>query len=104
MAVSIAGLGMSVITNSSLVLDDATSEIYYAQLVEAESTRTVMAALREVVETRGLFLFLVQRSCRPLFRHAEAGGARGYEPSHPGRTGLGGTRGEDDRGVFTAGE
>ena len=34
-----------------VVLDDATSEIYYAQLVEAESTRTVMAALREVVET-----------------------------------------------------
>src|SRR3982751_2552448 len=41
-----------------VVLDDATSEIYYAQLVEAESTRTVMAALREVVETRGLFCSL----------------------------------------------
>lgn len=38
-----------------VVLDDATSEIYYAQLVEAESTRTVMAALREVIETKGLF-------------------------------------------------
>jgi hypothetical protein len=41
-----------------VVLDDATSEIYYAQLVEAESTRTVMTALREVVETRGLFCSL----------------------------------------------
>jgi transposase len=41
-----------------VVLDDATSEIYYAQLVEAESTRSVMAALREVVETRGLFCSL----------------------------------------------
>jgi len=41
-----------------VVLDDATSEIYYAQLVEAESTRTVMAALREVIETRGLFCSL----------------------------------------------
>jgi len=41
-----------------VVLDDATSEIYYAQLVEAESTRTVMAALCEVVETRGLFCSL----------------------------------------------
>lgn len=41
-----------------VVLDDATSEIYYAQLVEAEATRTVMAALREVVETRGLFCSL----------------------------------------------
>ena len=41
-----------------VVLDDATSEIYYAQLVEAESTRTVMVALREVVETRGLLCSL----------------------------------------------
>ena len=41
-----------------VILDDATSEIYYAQLVEAESTRSVMAALREVVETRGLFCSL----------------------------------------------
>jgi transposase len=41
-----------------VVLDDATSEIYYAQLVEAESTRTVMIALREVIETRGLFCSL----------------------------------------------
>ena len=32
------------------VLDDATSQIYYAQLVEEESTRTVMVALREVIE------------------------------------------------------
>ena len=36
------------------VLDDATSQIYYAQLVEEESTRTVMAALREVIEGHGL--------------------------------------------------
>ena len=28
-----------------VVLDDASSEIYYAQLVEQESTRTVLAAL-----------------------------------------------------------
>ncbi len=41
-----------------VVLDDATSEIYYAQVVPAESTRSVMAALREVVETRGLFCSL----------------------------------------------
>jgi len=38
-----------------VILDDATSEIYYAQLVEEESTRTVMAGLREVIETQGLF-------------------------------------------------
>ena len=41
-----------------VVLDDATSEIYYAQLVEAESTRTVMAALREVIEKKGVFCTL----------------------------------------------
>src|SRR6058998_1862769 len=40
------------------VLDDATSETYYAQLVESESTRTVMAALREVIERRGRFCTL----------------------------------------------
>src|SRR5438132_2639211 len=36
-----------------VILDDATSEIYYAQLVEEESTATVMAALRAVVERQG---------------------------------------------------
>jgi hypothetical protein len=41
-----------------VILDDATSEIYYAQLVEEESTRTVMAGLREVIETWGLFCAL----------------------------------------------
>src|SRR6266566_2475200 len=41
-----------------VILDDATSEIYYAQLVEEESTATVMAALRAVVERQGLFCAL----------------------------------------------
>ena len=41
-----------------MILDDATSEIYYAQLVEEESTRTVMAGLREVIESHGLFCAL----------------------------------------------
>jgi transposase len=41
-----------------VILDDATNEIYYAQLVEEESTRTVMAGLREVIETQGLFCAL----------------------------------------------
>jgi len=41
-----------------VILDDATTEIYDAQLVVEESTRTVMAALREVIETRGLFCSL----------------------------------------------
>ena len=41
-----------------VILDDASSEIYYAQLVEEESTATVMAGLREVVERKGLFCAL----------------------------------------------
>jgi len=41
-----------------VILDDATGEIYYAQLVEEESTQTVMAALREVIERQGLFCAL----------------------------------------------
>jgi transposase len=41
-----------------VILDDATSKIYYAQLVEEESTRTVMAGLREVIENEGLFCAL----------------------------------------------
>ena len=41
-----------------VILDDATSEIYYAQLVEEESTLTVMAALQEVIERKGVFCAL----------------------------------------------
>lgn len=41
-----------------VILDDASSEIYYAQLVEEESTQTVMVALREVIERQGLFCAL----------------------------------------------
>lgn len=41
-----------------VILDDATTEIYYAQLVEEESTATVMAALRAVVERQGVFCSL----------------------------------------------
>ena len=41
-----------------VIMDDATSEIYYAQLVEEESTRTVMVALREVIEQKGVFCAL----------------------------------------------
>lgn len=41
-----------------VVMDDASNEIYYAQLVEEESTPTVLLALREVVEQRGIFCSL----------------------------------------------
>src|SRR6201984_368793 len=41
-----------------VILDDATSEIYYAQLAEEESTATVMAGLKEVIERKGVFCAL----------------------------------------------
>jgi transposase len=41
-----------------VILDDASSAIYYAQLVAEESTATVMAALRAVIEQHGLFCAL----------------------------------------------
>jgi len=41
-----------------VILDDATSEIDYAQLVEEESTVTVMVGLRAVIEHKGLFCAL----------------------------------------------
>src|SRR3954454_21460226 len=56
-----------------VILDDATSEIYYAQLVEEESTRTVMAGLREVIETRGLFCALYSDRGSHFFVTPKAG-------------------------------
>ena len=56
-----------------VILDDATSEIYYAQLVEEESTRTVMAGLREVVETQGLFCSLYSDRGSHFFVTPKAG-------------------------------
>lgn len=57
-----------------VVLDDATSEIYYAQLVEQESTRTVLAGLREVVEQKGLFCALYSDRASHFFLTPQAGG------------------------------
>jgi transposase len=56
-----------------VILDDATSEIYYAQLVEEESTRTVMAGLREVIETQGLFCALYSDRGSHFFVTVKAG-------------------------------
>ena len=57
-----------------MVLDDATSEIYYAQLVEEESTRTVRAALREVIEQKGRFCALSSDRASHFFETPKAGG------------------------------
>jgi hypothetical protein len=58
-----------------VILDDATSEIYYAQLVEEESTLTVMAALQEVIERKGLFCALYSDRGSHFWLTPKAGGA-----------------------------
>lgn len=68
-----------------VILDDATSEIYYAQLVEAESTRSVMAALREVVETRGVFCSLYSDRAGHFFVTPKRG--ERIDPSRPTQVG-----------------
>jgi transposase len=55
------------------ILDDATSEIYHGQLVEEESTRTVMAGLREVIERKGLFCSLYSDRGSHFFVTPKAG-------------------------------
>ena len=57
-----------------VILDDATSEIYYAQLVEEECTRTVMAALRHVVENYGWFASIYSDRASHFFQTPKAGG------------------------------
>jgi transposase len=57
-----------------VILDDATSQIYYAQLVEEESTLTVMAALREVIERQGLFCALYSDRGSHFWHTPKAGG------------------------------
>ena len=56
-----------------VIMDDATSEIYHAQLVEEESTRTVMAGLREVIESKGLFCALYSDRGSHFFVTPKAG-------------------------------
>ena len=56
-----------------VLMDDATSEIYYAQLVEQESTRTVMTGLREVIEQKGLFCALYSDRASHFFLTPKTG-------------------------------
>jgi len=57
-----------------VILDDATSEIYYAQLTEEESTLTVMAGLKEVIERKGVFCALYSDRGSPFWLTPKAGG------------------------------
>ena len=61
------------VIETQAILDDATSEIYYAQLVQEESTRTVMAALRAVIEQKGVFCALYSDRASHFFVTPKAG-------------------------------
>jgi hypothetical protein len=56
------------------VMDDATSEIYYAKLVEQESTATVMEALKRVIEQQGVFCSLYSDRASHFVLTPKAGG------------------------------
>jgi transposase len=62
-----------------VILDDATSEIYYAQLVEEESTATVMAGLREVIERKGVFCALYSDRGSHFWLTPKVGGKVDYQ-------------------------
>jgi hypothetical protein len=55
------------------ILDDATTEVYYARLVEQENTATVMAGLKAVIEQKGLFCSLYSDRGAHFFRTPIAG-------------------------------
>ena len=65
-----------------LRFDDADSEVYYAQLVAEESTKTVMAAIREVVGQQGVFNSLYTDAASHFVHTPVAG----YPPDREHRT------------------
>src|SRR6266478_482810 len=68
-----------------VILDDASSEIYYAQLVEEESSLTVLRALREVIERQGIFCALYSDRASHFFWTPRAGGK--VDPERPTQVG-----------------
>jgi hypothetical protein len=69
-----------------VILDEATSEIYYAQLVQEETTTTVMLALREVMERKGVFCALYSdRGAHFWFTPKTGGKVDAQRPTQVGR-------------------
>ena len=58
-----------------VIFDDATSEMYYARLVDEESTETVMAGLKQVIAERGVFYSLYSDRGSHFVYTPKAGGA-----------------------------
>ena len=86
-----------------VILDDASSEIYYAQLVEEESTATVMAALREVIERQGLFCALYSDRGSHFWLTPEGRRQGRSPPADASRAGSARTGRADDSGLLAAG-
>ena len=86
-----------------VILDDATSEIYYAQLVEEESTATVMAGLREVIERKGCSARLYSDRGSHFWLTPKAGGKVDLPSPYAGGAGAAGVGSADDPGLLAAG-
>jgi hypothetical protein len=85
------------------ILDDATSEVHYAQLVEEEGTRTVMPTVREVIEKEGIFSALYSDRASHFFVTPKAGGkVDRNRVTQLGRA-LQELGNPDDSGLFAAG-
>jgi hypothetical protein len=86
-----------------VILDDGTSEIYYAQLVEEESTLTVMAGLKEVIQRKGVFCGVIQRSRQPLLAYTHGGRQDRSAPADASGSSPAGFGCANDPGLFAAG-
>ena len=87
-----------------VILDDATSEIYYAQLVEEESTRTVMAGVREVIETQRVYSARSTATAAAISSYTpKAGEAVDKQRFDAVRAGAERVGYSDDCGLFAAG-
>ena len=70
-----------------VTMDDATSAILSAVLVEEEGTASSFVGLKEVIGARPVFGPL-HRPRQPLLSHAHGWRAGGQDPPHPGRAGA----------------
>lgn len=68
-----------------VIMDDATSEIYYAQLAKEETTGAVMAGLRSVMERKGLFCALYSDRGAHFWFTPKSGGK--VDPERPTQVG-----------------
>src|SRR5213594_272352 len=86
-----------------VILDDATSEIYYAQLVEEESTLTVMAGLKAVIARQGVFCALYSDRGSHFWLTPKVGGKVDPHRLTPSGACSAGVGNPDDSGVLATG-